>query len=114
MDAATHGRITIAAKRARTGAPAASARARLKPRLVKGLRITPVDGGYVVYAPSDERVHYLNHTAGLVMDLCTGRNTWQEIVGLVGEAYDLPRRPERQVSALLKQLSDEGLVSLER
>lgn len=86
---------------------------RLKPRLVKGLQITPSATGYIVYDGRRERVHYLNHTAGLVMDLCTGKNSSAEIVTLVAAAYGLPRKPARQVGALLKQLAGEGLISLD-
>jgi hypothetical protein len=92
----------------------AAARARAKPRLVKGLQITHVDDGYIVYDASRERVHYLNHTAGLVMDLCTGQNRWSAIAALVGKAFDLPRAPIREVGAILTQLTGEGLVSLDR
>jgi hypothetical protein len=105
---------TIATKRRKPGAPTAPTRDRLKPRLVKGLQITAVDEGYIVYDPSRERVHYLNQTAGLVMDLCTGKNSWNTIVGLVGKVFGLPRRPDRQVGDLLTELADEGLVSLDR
>ena len=87
--------------------------AKSKPRLVKGLKITSAHNGYIVYDSARERVHYLNHTAGLVMDLCTGKNTPEEIVALVSDAYGLKRKPSREVNALLKQLSGEGLVALD-
>jgi hypothetical protein len=87
--------------------------ARSKPRLVKGLRITPAENGYIVYDSGRERVHYLNHTAGIVMDLCTGENAAAEIVSLVAAAYGLKKPPTREINALLQQLSAEGLVSLD-
>ena len=84
-----------------------------RPQLVKGLRITPAENGYIVYDSRRERVHYLNHTAGLVMDLCTGKNSSAEIVSLVADAYAMKRKPTREINALLKQLAGEGLVSLD-
>lgn len=84
-----------------------------KPRLVRGLRITPSNNGYIVYDAARERVHYLNHTASLVMDLCTGRNSLADIVTLVGQAYGLPRKPTREVGALVRQLAGEGLIALD-
>jgi hypothetical protein len=83
-----------------------------RPRLIKGLQITAAASGYIVYDHGRERVHYLNHTAGVVMDLCTGDNSTSEIVGLVKQAFALPRKPTREVAAVLKQLSAEGLVTL--
>lgn len=83
------------------------------PRLIKGLKITPAENGYIVYDTARERVHYLNHTAGLVMDLCTGANTTDDIVSLVAEAYGLKKRPSKEIARLLKQLTGEGLVALD-
>lgn len=95
------------------GVRRAPARESSTPRLVKGLRITPSTNGYIVYDAGRERVHYLNHTAALVMDLCTGRNSLAEIVTLVGAAYGLPRKPAREVGALVRQLAGEGLIALD-
>lgn len=103
--------IAITRKPARA---AVSKQDRVRPRLAKGLQISAVDAGYIVYDHANERVHYLNHTAGLVMDLCTGRNTWNQIVDLVKRAFGLPRKPTREVGRLLQQLGREGLVSLDR
>lgn len=103
-----------APSRKRTTAKKTTAtRSASRPRLVKGLRITAADNGYIVYDSRRERVHYLNHTAGLVMDLCTGENAAAEIVSLVATAYGLKRAPTREINGLLQQLSAEGLVSLD-
>jgi hypothetical protein len=80
-------------------------------KLVSGMEINRVADGYIVYQPSRDRVHYLNHTATIVLELCNGRNSPTEIAGLLQSAYDLPAAPETEVSACLRQLIAEGLVA---
>jgi hypothetical protein len=81
------------------------------PKLVAGIEINKVADGYIVYQPSRDRVHYMNHTATIVLELCNGKNSHAEIAGLLQTAYDLPAPPEVEVSACLQQLIAEGLVA---
>ena len=55
-------------------------------------------------------MHYLNHTAALVLEFCTGDNSPERIAGLLQVSYDLPRPPEDVVAQCLQQLRTEGLV----
>jgi hypothetical protein len=80
------------------------------PRRVDDVEVNPVPDGYIVYQPSRDRVHYLNHTAVLVLELCTGRVRAREIPGLLKDAYDLPEAPTDEVAACLATLAAEGLV----
>ena len=84
------------------------------PERSAGLQITAVEDGYVVFDSDHDRVHYMNHTAALVLELCTGKNTWDDIIDLVKEAYGLTRRPVKEVSVMLTQSIDEGLVTSRR
>jgi hypothetical protein len=81
------------------------------PKLVSGVEINKVADGYIVYQPSRDRVHYLNHTATIVLELCNGQNSSTEIAGLLQSAYDLPQAPEAEVATCLQQLRSEGLVA---
>ncbi|HEY8216374.1 MAG TPA: PqqD family protein [Acidimicrobiia bacterium] len=81
------------------------------PRRVDGLEAHEVDDGLVVYQASTDRVHYLNPTASLVFELCTGEHTEQEIGTLVGAAWDLPEPPHAAVAECLAQLRAEGVVA---
>ena len=81
------------------------------PKLVSGIEINKVADGYIVYQPSRDRVHYLNHTATIVLELCNGQNSPSEIAGLLQSAYDLPQAPESEVATCLQQLRSEGLVA---
>jgi len=80
------------------------------PQRVEGLEAHEVDDGLVVYQASTDRVHYLNPTASLVFELCTGAHSEEEIAALVGAAWDLPEPPLEAVAQCLAQLRSEGVV----
>jgi PqqD family protein of HPr-rel-A system len=74
------------------------------------VEVNEVSDGYVVYDAGRDRVHYLNRTATLVLEFCTGENTAEEIVAVLQNAYDLPEPPEAETKACLEQLRAEGLI----
>ena len=80
------------------------------PTQVSGLEIREVDDGFMIYQPERERVHYLNHTGLLVLELCNGTNSPDRIAELVGSAYGLVEPPAEDVGDVLQKLLDEGLV----
>jgi len=80
------------------------------PRHINNLDINPADDGYIIYQPELDRVHYLNATAVLILELCTGSNSSEEIIDLVQQAYGLPEAPVEVVGEALKQLKAEGLL----
>lgn len=80
------------------------------PRRAQGIEINPVPDGYIVYQPVRDRVHYLNHTAVLVLELCTGRVRAGDIASLIQGAYDLPDPPTAEVATCLDSLATEQLV----
>jgi glycosyltransferase involved in cell wall biosynthesis len=91
-----------------------AARESLIPRVAPRTRRASAPDGSVVSDAAGERVHYLNRTAALVLELCTGKSSWREIVDLVGAAYDLPARPAREVGRVLTALIDGGVLELGR
>jgi len=74
------------------------------------VEVAEADDGFVVYDHRSDRVHYLNHTAVLVLELCNGENSAGDIVGLIQRAYDLADPPEKEVRECLARLETEGLV----
>ena len=60
------------------------------PRHAEGVEINQVADGYVVYHPARDRVHYLNQTATIVLELCNGKNDAAKIASLLQTAYELP------------------------
>jgi Coenzyme PQQ synthesis protein D (PqqD) len=80
------------------------------PRAAEGIEISEVADGYVIYDPKQDRVHYLNQTAVLVLELCNGQLSAGNLPSLVQAAYDLPEPPEQEVAQCLETLFREGLV----
>ncbi len=81
-----------------------------RPTARPDLELEEAADGYVVFDEDADRVHYLNHTAALVLELCNGSNSTDVIVGLLQRAYELPEPPERETLDCLDQLRDQGLV----
>jgi len=80
------------------------------PKAKAGLDINATEGGYIVYQPELDRVHYLNHSAVLILEMCTGRNSTLEIAKLIQEAYALPEPPLAKVDETLANLDEQGLL----
>lgn len=82
-----------------------------KPKVRQDLDIIELDDELVLYDPARDEVHYLNATAALVFRLCDGSVTVKELSTEIGEAMGIPpKRVERQVRTLLKDLREVGLL----
>lgn len=82
-----------------------------RPRQVEELEVNEVADGLVIYQRRPERVHYLNGTASLVFELCTGEHSPEEIARLVGLAFALVEPPSDEVQICLEQLRSLGVVA---
>lgn len=80
------------------------------PKRMEGVEITKVTDGYIVYQPDRDRVHYLNHTAVLVLELSSGTLRAGDIPPLIRQAYDLPEAPTAEVAECLNRFAAEGLI----
>ena len=74
------------------------------------LEITAAEDGYIVYDPTTDRVHHLNPTAAVILELCDGTRTDTDIAADVQSAYRLEQPPTRQVQSCLDDLRRESLV----
>ena len=74
------------------------------------LEINEVTDGYIVYQPHLDRVHYLNQTAALILELCNGRNAEANLPELLRLAWDLSEPPVEEVAECLETLRKEGLI----
>ena len=83
------------------------------PKQVDGLEISAVEDGLVVNDNDRGRVHYLNHTAGLVLTLCDGRTSIEMIAGLLQKQFDLPEPPEQDVRDAIDEFVEEEFVIFE-
>ncbi len=80
------------------------------PKQIAGLDVEETDEGYIIYEPDRDRVHFLNATAALILELCNGENSVVEIADLVQQAFELPDAPMQAVKDVLTQMGDEGLL----
>ncbi len=80
------------------------------PKIVDNIEINEVEDGYVIYQKEKDKVHYLNKTAVLILESCTGENSAINIGRIIQEAYDLPEIPEKEVDDCLNKLYEEGLI----
>jgi hypothetical protein len=80
------------------------------PKMAADLEINEVADGYIVYQPDRDRVHYLNQTAALVLELCNGRNAEADLPELLRMAWDLSAPPIEEVAECLETLRKEGLI----
>jgi Coenzyme PQQ synthesis protein D (PqqD) len=81
------------------------------PSRVDDIDLVEVSDGFVVYHPARDRVHFFNHTAAIVLELCDGTKSDAEIASLVQRCYELPEPPQTEVAGCVAQLREEGLVT---
>lgn len=80
------------------------------PELADGLDVHEVDDGLVVYDLNTDRVHYLNPTASVVLTLCDGSRTDEDLAELVRDAWSLDTPPTDDVRTCIGQLRAEGVL----
>ncbi len=75
-----------------------------------GLDISPAEDGYIIYQAELDRVHFMNATAVLILELCNGKNSEEEIVDLIREGCGLEENPADAVRETLAKMKAEGLL----
>ena len=80
------------------------------PKRLDRLDINPAEDGFIIYQSEKERVHYLNHTAVVILEMCDGRNSPTAIAGTLQKAYSLSKRPQKEVNEILAQMKEAGIV----
>jgi hypothetical protein len=80
------------------------------PVRVSGIALEQVGDGFAVVDSRHERIHYLNHTAAYVLELCTGTREPEEIARVLQRGFDLSRPPDEDVRECLRIFRAEGLV----
>jgi hypothetical protein len=79
-------------------------------RMVEGIDRQEVVDGYIIYDKAKDRVHFLNPTAAIVLELCTGVLTPIEIASVVQRMFSLPDPPGDPVRECLSSLLSERLI----
>jgi len=81
-----------------------------KPQTIEGLEITESDEGYAIYDPTNEKVHFLNGTGIIILELCNGQNTVENIIELISKTFNLSLMPREEIIAYIENLDKEGLL----
>jgi hypothetical protein len=76
----------------------------------RNLEVHEVPDGYIVYQSEHDRVHYLNKTAAILFEFCTGSLDADDIVARVATVFDLGASAHDEIRAGLDSLLREGLV----
>ncbi|HOP47001.1 MAG TPA: PqqD family peptide modification chaperone [Desulfobacteraceae bacterium] len=80
------------------------------PKLSENIEINLVEDGYIIYQSEKEKVHYLNNTAVLILEACTGKNSIEKIESIVQEAFKLGETPKEEIDDCINRLFEEGLI----
>ena len=78
----------------------------------KGSRFTSSPTGASVYQKSREKVHFLNHTAVFLLELCNGRHSMEEIREIYAATFDRSPDPDQEIAAIFEQFAAEELVRI--
>ena len=84
------------------------------PAKAAGLDIYPEADGYVVYQAARDKVHFLNHTAVFVLELCDGLHSALEIGAIFRETFPPAEDPERAVGDILGRFVEEELIRIDQ
>ena len=79
-----------------------------------GLEVFPEADGYVVYQAVREKVHFLNHTAVFVLELCDGLHSAAEIKAIFRETFPPAADPEQAVEDILGLFIGEELIRIDQ
>lgn len=83
----------------------------MKPSVKYGIETNETEHGLIVYDETTDRVHHLNQTAALILELCDGTRTKEQIATDLGRLFELSESPLSTVEECLDQLRDEGLIN---
>ena len=79
-------------------------------RKVAGLDQSEVNDGFIIYDASRDRVHFLNPTGAIVLELCDGTHTAADMTQFLAASFSLPELPAASVQECLATLLAEGLI----
>ncbi len=82
-------------------------------RVVAGLERTPMPDGCAVYDGGRREIHYLNHTASAILELCGTGVVAEEIAEALQTLFDLPAAPSQDVETCITDLVQKGLIELQ-
>ena len=80
------------------------------PQQVDGIEINKVPDGSVVYCPVHDKVHYLNLTAAMLLELSDGETSIEEMKAIIKDAFELEELPGNEIDASIQEMIDSSLI----
>jgi hypothetical protein len=77
---------------------------------VPEIEVREVTHGYVAYHPSRDRLHFLNDTAAMLLEMCDGKLAASQLPEMIAGAYGLHEPPIAEVERCIGKLVEEGLL----
>jgi hypothetical protein len=81
-----------------------------RPRRAEGIEMREVTDGFVAYDAKRDRLHFLNPTATMLLEICDGKLRASELPQLLAAAFNLKQPPREEVAQCLERLVAEGLL----
>ncbi len=75
-----------------------------------GIEVHEMKDGFILYNPSSDTVHFMNHSAMVIWELCTGNNSVHAIGAMIDELYELDMQSGDMVRKTLEDLASLGLI----
>ena len=82
-----------------------------QPRQAAGTEVVELAQGLVVRQSKPLRIHQLNNTASMILELCDGEQTVAEIAEALAEVFALEALPLAEVTACVADLRRAGLLA---
>jgi hypothetical protein len=79
-------------------------------RKVEGLDQTEVADGWLIFDAPKDRVHFLNPTGAIVLELCDGTRNAADLAQFLAMSFGLAERPDEPVRECLSALLAQGLI----
>ena len=83
-------------------------------RKISDFEISELPDGYIVHDQERGKIHFLNFTAAILLEMCDGENTVSDLEEFLREGFELPSRPAREVETCLADLQSQGLIEYAR
>jgi len=81
-----------------------------QPQRAAGIDMAEFAWGFMVHQAESSRVHRLNNTASVILELCDGQRTVTEIAEEVADAFELDALPLAEVVACVAKLRRTGVL----
>ena len=74
------------------------------------LEIHETEDGYAVHNSADGKIHFLNHTAVFLLELCDGQHSIDQVFSIFQEYFKEAQGSQDEVHKLFEEFMSQGLI----